>query len=70
MEKIVIGLAGLFFVGHVLQWVFVKTKFPDLLILIIAGFIIGPSGLNIVAHQHLGQVGGCVGHHHTDHYFV
>lgn len=57
MEKAIIGLAGLFFIGHFLQWVFVKTKVPDLLILIIAGFFIGPSGLNIVSHQHLGQVG-------------
>ena len=57
MEKAIIGLAGLFFVGHFLQWFFVKTKIPDLLILIIAGFVIGPSGLNIISHEHLGQVG-------------
>ena len=57
MEKAIIGLAGLFFIGHFLQWLFVKTKIPDLLILIIAGFIIGPSGLNIISHQHIGQVG-------------
>ena len=57
MEKAIIGLAGLFFIGHVLQWVFVKTKIPDLLILIIAGFFVGPSVLNIISHQHLGQVG-------------
>ena len=52
-----IGLAGLFFIGHLLQWVFVRTKIPDLLILIVGGFIIGPSGLNLINHQHLGQVG-------------
>ena len=57
MEKIIIGLAGLFFIGHFLQWVFIKTKIPDLLILIITGFIIGPAGLGIVNHHHLGQVG-------------
>ena len=57
MEKAIIGLAGLFFIGHFLQWLFVRTKIPDLLILIIAGFIIGPSGLNIISHQHIGQVG-------------
>lgn len=57
MEKIILGLAGLFFTGHVLQWVFTKTKVPDLLILILAGFFIGPSGLNIISHQHIGQVG-------------
>ncbi len=57
MEKAIIGLAGLFFIGHVLQWFFIKTKIPDLLILILVGFAIGPSGLNLIQHQHLGQVG-------------
>ena len=57
MEKIIIGLAGLFFVGHFLQWVFVRTKVPDLLILIIAGFFIGPSAFHIVSYKDLGQVG-------------
>ncbi|MCZ0932188.1 MAG: cation:proton antiporter [Oligoflexia bacterium] len=57
MEIVILGLAGLFFIGHFLQWFFVKTKIPDLLILIVAGFIIGPSMLNIVTYQHLGQVG-------------
>lgn len=57
METIVIGLAGLFFLGHLLNWVFVKTKIPDLLILIIMGFVAGPSGLNIIQHHHLGKVG-------------
>ena len=57
MEIAILGLAGLFFIGHFLQWFFVKTKIPDLLILIVAGFIIGPSMLNIVTYQHVGQVG-------------
>ncbi|MGI9549139.1 MAG: cation:proton antiporter, partial [Bdellovibrionales bacterium] len=57
MEKIILGLAGLFFLGHFLQWVFIKTKVPDLLILIIIGFIIGPSGLNIIQQGDLGKVG-------------
>ena len=57
MEKAVIGLAGLFFIGHFLQWFFIKTKIPDILILIVAGFIIGPAGLNIVTHAHVGQTG-------------
>lgn len=57
MEKIIIGLATLFFIGHVLKWFFVKTKIPDILILIILGFIIGPSGLNIIHQEHLGKVG-------------
>ena len=57
MEKAIIGLAGLFFIGHILQWVFVKTKIPDLLILIIIGFVIGPASLNFIQQEHLGQVG-------------
>ena len=57
MAKIIIGLAALFFIGHVLRWVFEKTRIPDLLLLIIAGFVIGPSGLNIIQQQHLGKVG-------------
>ena len=57
MEKIIIGLASLFFIGHALQWFFVKTKIPDLLILIFAGFVLGPSGLKIISHQNLGEVG-------------
>ena len=57
MENIILGLALLFFVGHFLQWVFVKTKIPDLLILILGGFLIGPSGLGIVSYEDIGQVG-------------
>ena len=57
MAKIVIGLAALFFIGHVLRWFFVKTRIPDILLLIIAGFVIGPSGLNLIQQQHLGKVG-------------
>lgn len=57
MAHIILSLAGLFFLGHVLQWFFVKTKIPDLLILIVIGFITGPSVLNIVQQKDLGQVG-------------
>lgn len=57
MEKIIISLASLFFIGHSLQWFFVKTKIPDLLILILIGFCIGPSGFQIISYQHIGQVG-------------
>lgn len=57
MEVIVIGLALLFFVGHILQWFFIKTKIPDLLLLILAGFLMGPSGLKIIQLQDLGKAG-------------
>ena len=57
MSLIIIGLACLFFSGHVLQWVFAKTKIPDLLVLIFAGFIAGPSVLNIISQNDLGKLG-------------
>lgn len=57
MELVIIGLAALFFIGHVLSWVFQKTKIPDLLILIILGYVLGPSGLALIQAQDLGQVG-------------
>ncbi|MCY4321971.1 MAG: cation:proton antiporter, partial [Bdellovibrionaceae bacterium] len=57
MEVVILSLAGLFFIGHFLKWFFVKTKIPDLLILIGIGFVIGPSMMNMITYQHLGQVG-------------
>ena len=57
MENIILGLALLFFVGHFLQWVFVKTKVPDLLILIVGGFLLGPSGFSFISHEDIGKVG-------------
>ena len=58
MDIIIIGLSILFFLGHALNWFFVKTKIPDLLILIIIGFILGPSAANLIQPDvHLGQAG-------------
>ena len=57
MEKVILSLAGLFFIGHFLQWFFVKTKIPDLLILIAIGFFIGPSMLGVITQKDVGQVG-------------
>ena len=57
MEVVIIGLAILFFVGHALSWFFMKTKIPDLLLLIIMGFVLGPSGLNLIQSEHLGKIG-------------
>ena len=59
MEIAIIGLSLLFFGGHALQWVFEKTKVPDLLILIIIGHIIGPV-TGLVSQESLGQVGQLV----------
>lgn len=57
MEVIIIGLGLLFFGGHILQWFFVKTKVPDLLLLILAGFMMGPSGFGLIQPQDLGKAG-------------
>ena len=57
MELIIIGLAILFFVGHALSWFFMKTKIPDLLLLIILGFVVGPSVMGVIQPEHLGKVG-------------
>ena len=71
MEKAIIGLAGLFFIGHVLQWVFVKTKIPDLLILIIAGFFYRAFHVKYYLSPTFGAGGNrSCRHSHTDHYFV
>jgi len=59
MEFAVIGLAGLFFAGHALQWFFVKTKIPDLLILTAVGYVIGPI-FGLVTPESLGKVGQVV----------
>ena len=42
MTYFVLAFALLFFVGHWLNWVFIRTKIPDILILILIGFIVGP----------------------------
>ena len=58
MDIIIIGLSVLFFLGHGLSWFFVKTKIPDLLILIVIGFILGPSVAGLIQPEtHLGQAG-------------
>lgn len=58
MDIIIIGLSILFFLGHALNWFFIKTKIPDLLILIIIGFILGPSISGLIQPDiHLGQAG-------------
>ena len=57
MELIIVGLASLFFLGHALSWFFMKTKVPDLLILIILGYVLGPAGFSIIQPSDLGEVG-------------
>ncbi|MCB0413856.1 MAG: cation:proton antiporter [Bdellovibrionales bacterium] len=59
MSIAIIGLASLFFLGHGLSWFFAKTKIPDLLILVIGGYILGPI-LGILHVSDFGKVGDIV----------
>ena len=50
------GLALLFFTGHALRGFFSKTKIPDLLVVTLLGYIIGPV-LGVVDAEHFGEIG-------------
>lgn len=56
MELVIIGLGSLFFLGHALNWFFIKTKIPDLLILVILGYLLGPV-FGVIDPSDLGKVG-------------
>ncbi len=56
MAVVIVGAGLLFFLGHALSWFFLKTKIPDLLILVCLGFIMGPI-MGWVTPQDLGKVG-------------
>ena len=59
---IIISLSILFFLGHILNWFFIKTKVPDLLILIILGILLGPMAFNLIDPEaHLGKTGAILG---------
>lgn len=56
MSTVIIGLSLLFFLGHALNWFFIKTKIPDLLILVVIGYILGPT-LGMIQASDLGMAG-------------
>ena len=56
MAYAIIGLAVLFFLGHALNWLFIRTKIPDLLILVIMGYLAGPV-FGILKAEDFGKVG-------------
>ncbi len=60
MSIVVICVGGLFFAGHFLNWFFEKTRLPDVLVLMLVGFLLGPEALGLVQVQDLGQVGHIV----------
>ena len=59
MAAVILAIACLFFLGHALNWVFGKTKIPDLLILIMLGYLAGPV-LGLVNSEQFGAVGGVI----------
>ncbi len=56
MASAVISVALIFFLGHALKWVFIYTKIPDLLLLVLLGFLIGPV-FGIIETSAFGKVG-------------
>ena len=56
MASAVIGVALIFFLGHALKWIFIRTKIPDLLLLVLLGFLIGPV-FGIIDASAFGKVG-------------
>ncbi len=56
MHIALISVAILFFTGHALSWFFEKTKIPDLLILVIIGYIMGPI-LGYLSPEDFGKAG-------------
>ena len=56
MANAIIGLACLFFASHFLNWLFIKTKIPDLLIITLIGYTAGPL-LGLVKASDFGSLG-------------
>lgn len=56
MAVALLSISLLFFLGHGLRWFFLKTKIPDLLILVLIGYIVGPT-LGLISPEDLGKVG-------------
>lgn len=57
MENAIVAIGFLFFLGHALKWLFVKTKIPDLLILMLIGYLAGPV-FGYISPTDFGKVGG------------
>ncbi len=59
MSLVIIALSALFFLGHILKWVFIKTKVPDLLVLVVLGYLFGPI-MGWITVSDFGKVGGVI----------
>lgn len=56
MDYAILGLSALFFLGHALRGFFSRTKIPDLLVITIIGYVVGPV-LGLVSKEHFGEIG-------------
>lgn len=56
MEVAILGVALLFFLGHALRWLFQVTKVPDLLFLVLLGYVLGPV-MGVLSPEDLGKLG-------------
>lgn len=59
MENAIVAIGFLFFLGHALKWFFIKTKIPDLLILMLIGYLAGPV-LGYIDPTDFGKIGGVI----------
>jgi len=57
MEKAILAVGLLVFVGHLLAGLFKRTRIPDVLVLTLLGITLGPYGLGWVSVEQMGVVG-------------
>lgn len=57
MEKAILAVGLLVFVGHLLAGLFKRTRIPDVLVLTLLGITLGPYGLGWVSVEQMGMVG-------------
>ncbi len=57
MEKAILAVGLLVFVGHLLAGLFKRTRIPDVLVLTLLGITLGPYGLSWVTGEQVGVVG-------------
>ena len=54
---VILALGFLYFLSHFFSWVFLRTKVPDVLLLILLGLFIGPTMLGVIVPADFGKVG-------------
>ena len=54
---VVLYLGCFYFLSHLFSWVFKKSRFPDVLLLILLGLLLGPALLAVTSPDDFGKVG-------------